>query len=33
VLQEPQAEIWDTEAVKQEAVFYCAGKDSADSQG
>jgi hypothetical protein len=31
MLQESQAEIWDTETVYQEATFYCAGTDSADS--
>jgi hypothetical protein len=29
-LQESQAEIWDTEAVLQEATFHCASTDSAD---
>jgi hypothetical protein len=31
LLQESQAEIWDTEAVYQEATFYFAGTVSADS--
>jgi hypothetical protein len=31
ISREFQAEIWDTEAVQQEAMFYCAGTDSADS--
>jgi hypothetical protein len=31
VLQESEDEIWDTEAVQQEATFYCAGTDSKDS--
>jgi hypothetical protein len=26
-----QAEIWDIEAVKQQAMFYCANPDPADS--
>jgi hypothetical protein len=30
ILGESQDEIWDTEAVQQEAMFYCAGTDSAD---
>jgi hypothetical protein len=31
VLLESQAEIRDTEAVYQEAMFYCAGTDPVDS--
>jgi hypothetical protein len=30
-LREPQAEIQDIEAVQQEATFYCASTDPADS--
>jgi hypothetical protein len=30
MLQESQGEIWDTEALLQEATFYCASTDPAD---
>jgi hypothetical protein len=30
VLQESQAELWDTEVVYQKAMFYCASTDPAD---